>query len=295
MLQEIMYLTKTNKTIKMTRFFILTLLFTSCIQQCPVTERGYVLAEDGTEIHYSSCGDGETALVFVHCWCCDQGYWRQQVDTFAREYRVVTIDLAGHGRSGTLRSDYTLQAFGMDVAGVVRHLGLDRVVLIGHSMGGDVILAAAQQLKEQTVALIGVDTYQVFKYEFTDSMVMQFIQPFRDDFYHATFGYVHKLFPPGSDSLLVREIADDMAQGPANVAISAMINNFSTEPVTLLEGLDIPIYSINSTMFPVDVEANRKIYPDFEVRFMDGVGHFVQLEDPATFNRMLKSILEEVI
>jgi pimeloyl-ACP methyl ester carboxylesterase len=281
---------------KMIRIFMLPWIFSSCMQQGPpAMEQGSVLAADGTEIHYSSCGDGETALVFVHCWCCDQGYWRQQVDAFAREYRVVTIDLAGHGKSGELRSDYTLTAFGEDVAGVVDQLGLDRVVLIGHSMGGSVILAAAQQLKEQTVALIGVDTYQGFKYEFTDSMIMRFIKPFRDDFYHTAFGYVQGLFPPGSDSMLVREIADDMAQGPADVAISAMINNFSVEPAELLEGLDIPIYSINSTMFPVNVEANREIYPDFEVRFMDGVGHFLQLEDPATFNRQLKSILEEVI
>jgi pimeloyl-ACP methyl ester carboxylesterase len=63
----------------------------------------------------------------------------------------------------------------------------------------------------------------------------------------------------------------------------------------LLEGLDIPIYSINSRMYPVDVENNRKLYPDFDVRFMDGVGHFIQLEDPGTFNRHLSNILSEII
>jgi pimeloyl-ACP methyl ester carboxylesterase len=65
--------------------------------------------------------------------------------------------------------------------------------------------------------------------------------------------------------------------------------------VDLLEGLDIPIYSINSRMFPVDVEANQELYPDFEVRFIEEVGHFVQLEDPLTFNLKLNSILKEII
>jgi pimeloyl-ACP methyl ester carboxylesterase len=280
----------------MIRYSFFTLLFASCSHPGPPgIQQGFILARDGTEIHYSDYGSGETALVFVHCWCCDQGYWREQVEPFAKDYRVVTIDLAGHGKSGKGRKDYTLQTFGMDVAGVVQELGLDRVILIGHSMGGGVILAAAQHLKEQTLALIGVDTYQRFKYTFTDSMVRQFIQPFRDDFYHNTVRYVQGLFPPGSDSLLVMDIAEDMAQGPADVGVSAMINNFSEEPADLLEGLDVPIYSINSTMFPVDIETNREIYHDFEVRFMDGVGHFVQLEDPLTFNRQLRSILKEII
>jgi pimeloyl-ACP methyl ester carboxylesterase len=281
---------------KIIKISILALLVTSCLHQgSPGPDKGSVLSEDQTEIEYTLYGDGETALVFVHCWCCDQSYWQEQVDTFAREYKVVTIDLAGHGGSGTERDDYTLQAFGMDVANVVKHLELDRVILIGHSMGGGVIIAAAHQLKQQTLALIGVDTYQGFQYELSDSMIRQFVQPFRQDFYNTTIGFVHGMFPPGADSVLVKEIAEDMAKGPADAAISAMINNISTDPIELLEGLDIPIYSINSRIFPIDIEANRNIYPEFEVWFIEGVGHFVQLEDPLAFNRVLKSLLQDII
>jgi len=280
---------------KMIKILILALLIISCMPQgSPGPEQGSVLSADKTEINYTLYGEGETALVFVHGWCCDQGYWREQVDTFSQEYNVVTIDLAGHGKSGKERDDYTLQAFGMDVASVVKHLELDRIILIGHSMGGGVILAAAHQLKEQTLAVIGVDTYQGFQYELSDSMIAQFVQPFRQDFYNTTIGFVHSMFPPGADSILVMEIAEDMAEGPEETGISAMINNISTDPVELLEGLDIPIYSINSRMFPIDVEANRKLYPDFEVRFIEGVGHFVQLENPQAFNRKLNSILKEI-
>jgi pimeloyl-ACP methyl ester carboxylesterase len=291
-----MYFSLKYQAMKMVKISIIALLVSSCMRQgSQDPEQGSVLSSDGTEISYTLYGNGETALVFVHCWCCDQGYWREQVDTFSQEYKVVTIDLAGHGKSGTGRDDYTLQAFGMDVASVVKHLELDHVILIGHSMGGGVILAAAHQLKEQTLALIGVDTYQGFLYDLSDSMISQFVQPFRQDFYNTTIGFVYGMFPTDADSALVMKIAEDMAQGPAEVAISAMINNISTDPVELLEGLDIPIYSINSRMFPIDVEANRELYPEFEVRFIEGVGHFVQMEDPLTFNRILKSLLQEII
>ena len=280
---------------KMIKILILSFMVASCKHESSMDPvRGLVFSADGTEISYTLYGDGETALVFVHCWCCDQGYWREQVDTFSQEYKVLTIDLAGHGKSGKGRNDYTLQAFGTDVARVVNHLELDRIILIGHSMGGGVILAAAHLLKQQTQALIGVDTYQGFQYKFPDSMITQFVKPFRQDFYHTTIGFVHDMFPPGADSLLVNEIAKDMAEGPAEAGISAMINNISTDPVELLKGLDIPIYSINSRMFPIDVQSNQRIYPDFQVRFIEGVGHFVQLENPRAFNRMLNSILMEI-
>jgi pimeloyl-ACP methyl ester carboxylesterase len=295
LLTESMYISLKYHVMKMIKILILALLITSCMPQGSTgPEQGSVLSADKTEINYTLYGAGETALVFVHCWCCDQGYWREQVDTFSREYKVVTIDLAGHGKSGKERDDYTLQAFGMDVARVVKHLELDRIILIGHSMGGGVILAAAHLLKEQTMAVIGVDTYQGFQYELSDSMITQFVQPFRQDFYNTTIGFVHTMFPPGADSVLVMEIAKDMAEGPQETGISAMINNISTDPVELLKGLDIPIYSINSRMFPIDVEANRKLYPDFEVRFIEGVGHFIQLENPRAFNRELNSILQDI-
>ncbi len=281
---------------KIVQISILAILITSCLQQgSPGPKQGNVISVDQTEIHYTVYGEGETALVFVHGWCCDQGYWREQVDTFSQKYKVVTIDLAGHGKSGTGRDDYTIQAFGLDVANVVKHLELDRIILIGHSMGGGVILSAAGQLKEQVLAVIGVDTYQGFQYELSDSMIAQFVQPFRQDFYNTTIGFVHSMFPPGADSVLIMEIAEDMADGHAEVGISAMINYISTDPVELLDGLNIPIYSINSRMYPIDIEANRELYPDFEVRFLEGVGHFIQLEDPQAFNRELNSIIKEII
>ncbi|NIS33422.1 MAG: alpha/beta hydrolase, partial [Actinobacteria bacterium] len=51
----------------------------------------------GLTLHYDTRGSGDTALVFVHCWACDRAYWREQLDVFADRYRVVSLDLGGHG------------------------------------------------------------------------------------------------------------------------------------------------------------------------------------------------------
>ena len=87
MLTESMYISLKYNAMKMIKIFILALLITSCMpdgSQGP--EQGSVLSADQTEIMYTLYGEGKTALVFVHGWCCDQEYWREQVDTFAREW-----------------------------------------------------------------------------------------------------------------------------------------------------------------------------------------------------------------
>ena len=97
---------------------------------------GSVESGDGVLISYQMAGEGPVSVVFVHGWSCDRSYWKEQLDHFAQVHRVVAIDLAGHGDSGLNRDDWTLPAFGQDVAAVINGLGLERIVLVGHSMGG---------------------------------------------------------------------------------------------------------------------------------------------------------------
>ncbi len=78
-----------------------------------------VVSVDGVMIHYQVVGKGEPTLVFVHGGNCDRSYWNAQVDEFAKTYQVVTVDMGGHGGSGLDREDWTLPAFGADVAAVV--------------------------------------------------------------------------------------------------------------------------------------------------------------------------------
>jgi pimeloyl-ACP methyl ester carboxylesterase len=57
----------------------------------------------GANVHYSTAGLGTTSLIFVHGWTCDESTWMRQVPEVARTYRVVTIDLPGHGQRAVQR------------------------------------------------------------------------------------------------------------------------------------------------------------------------------------------------
>lgn len=249
---------------------------------------------DGTDIVYTATGIGEPTLVFVHGWSCDKSYWSGQVEQLSKKYRVVTIDLAGHGESGTERKDYTMQLFGEDVAVVVNELKLTEVVLVGHSMGGSVIIEAAKILGKKVVGLIGVDTFQSFTDDWTAEQKEKFLEPFGKDFKSTAFEFVKQMFPKGADESLLKKVADDMSSAPPAIAISAMRNLFFYNPLPTLAQISLPIISINCDMYPLSLEENKKHVKYFSFKMMEGVGHFLMLERPTEFNKLLVETIQEI-
>src|SRR5882762_1596697 len=120
------------------------------------TVDGIVASADGVDIHYRVEGAGSPAVVLIHGWAGDASIWAGQVKELGASHTVVTIDLAGHGASGRNRAAWTVPAFAEDVRAVVEKLDLKRVVLVGHSMSGYVILEAARLMPDRIAALVPV-------------------------------------------------------------------------------------------------------------------------------------------
>jgi Predicted hydrolases or acyltransferases (alpha/beta hydrolase superfamily) len=162
----------------------------------------------------------------VHCWSCDSSYWQAQVNYFAADYRVIAIDLAGHGQSGMGRKDYTISAFADDVERVVNSLDLKKVILVGHSMGGSVIIETAQRIPERVAGLVAVDSFETI-YEWPpEHKIAEILAPFKTDFYKTAYQMSKSMFSPTADPIIVERIANDMASAPPEVGISALTNIF---------------------------------------------------------------------
>ena len=253
---------------------------------------GRTLSADGVPIHFETAGDGSPALVFVHGWCCDRSYWNRQRDRFTPGHRVVLVDLAGHGDSGRNRQRWTMAAFGEDVAAVVRELDLDRVVLVGHSMGGPVIVEAASRLSGRVAALVAVDSLQNLDRVMTPEEIDNLLGPAEENPAAAIQKLVRKaLFLPDSDPALVDQVANDMSAAPPEVAIPAMRELLGWDGAALVDEIDAPKWAINSDYRPTDTEAAAR--HGLKVVLMSGVAHFVMMEDPDTFNRLLAGIVRE--
>lgn len=254
-----------------------------------------VTSTDGVAIHYDVRGSGATALVFVHGWCCDRSQWRHQVDDFSASHTVVTVDLAGHGASGHDRSAWSIQAFGEDVVAVVRHLELKRVVLVGHSMGGSVIVEAARHLNTTVVGLVGVETWRDMQQTLPPPVIAAVLAPFRANFTESSRAFVRTMFLPTSDPSLVAEMETTISQAPADIAIASVEALFGHTPALQehLQALEVPKITINAADWkPTDLQLARKY--GIEVLPISGVGHWAMLEDPQTFNRLLEKTVQKM-
>lgn len=249
------------------------------------------VSADGLAIHYEVHGNRTPALVFVHGWSCDRTYWAGQVDYFAKRHQVVTIDLAGHGDSEAGRESWTMPAFGGDVVAVIERLGLRSTVLIGHSMGGDVIVEAALRLPGRVAGLVWADTYNTLGDPITDDELNAFATPFREDFVTATRALVLDMFVASSDRELVERVVNDMSSAPPDIAVDALEHAVGNSGPILaaLSQLTLPVVAINPDDRPTDVEALRR--HDVRAVLMPGVGHFLMMEDPETFNRLLEEAI----
>jgi pimeloyl-ACP methyl ester carboxylesterase len=98
---------------------------------------------DWVMIVYSVCGAGEPALLFIHGGLADRTFWDPELKTFGRRYKVVALDLAGHGESGSNRGTWGVPEFGADVKAVADAERLKRIILFGNSLGGPVAVEAA--------------------------------------------------------------------------------------------------------------------------------------------------------
>lgn len=90
---------------------------------------------DGCQLHYEDRGQGEP-LLLVHGLGSSIQDWEYQIPELAKTRRVLAIDVRGHGRSGKPRAAYQMSDFAADVIGLIEHLGLSQVHLVGISMGG---------------------------------------------------------------------------------------------------------------------------------------------------------------
>jgi pimeloyl-ACP methyl ester carboxylesterase len=253
-----------------------------------------VPSADSVMIYYDTRGTGDRTLVFVHCWNCDRSYWSNQVDIFAENYRVVTVDLGGHGQSGTGREDWTMASFGADVAAVLEKLDLSDVVIIGHSMGGPVAIEAARLQPERVVGIVGVDNFQNLASQLKKEQVDAFMSQVEPDYVAATVKFVESMFPEDADSTLVARIAADMSAAPPEVGISALRNVLGYDYLDAVTKVRVPIRAISSDRYPTEVAGNKAAAASFELMLIEGTGHFPHLENPVEFNRRLIATLEEL-
>ena len=249
---------------------------------------------DGVHLRYLDIGSGEPALVFIHGWCCNQSMWGDQIEAFAPAHRIIAVDLRGHGESDKPDQDYTIDQFAGDMAWLIREIGLDRPVLIGHSMGGVTALKLVREHPNIARAAVFVDAGIMPIPEEIRPLIGQTIEALKSPAYREVAANVVKqfLFREESPADLRENVAASMATAPQRVMHTAIASTLSEEnyppgPVPVLS-LFVKAATLQATE-----EQLKERYPGMEVASVDA-GHFIQLEKPAELNTLISDFLEKV-
>jgi len=253
-------------------------------------------------IAYSKAGNSDTALVFVHGWAINREYWKSQVDAFSKRYTVVTVDLGGHGASGHDRSHWKIEDFSDDVMAVIDSLNLSKVILIGHSMGGDIILDIAYKIPDRVIGFIGIDNFKEVGVPLSPEQHLQieeFMKALNGNYKQTVQGYCKTaLFPPNyTDSVSVNRVLKDAANTDSVVAAKALsgLIEFMPKETALLKEMQKPVHLIISDFSPMLQDSLAKYSKaGFGIKTMHGIGHYPMIERPDEFNKLLAETLNEI-
>jgi pimeloyl-ACP methyl ester carboxylesterase len=254
-----------------------------------------VSSQDGVEIAYELSGQGNEALVFVHGWLGNGHWWDEQRKAFEASYQIISLDLAGHGRSGKLRKTWSIDAYAEDIKAVVQDSGVKACHLVGHSMSGSNVIAASLLLGTRVKSIILVDTLLDLDSMPTPNEVQPMFEGLKAN-YKGTMEHALEQFllVPASPEPVRERIKKEFLAADPQLAIDVLIPFYQTDIRSKASEVKVPVRAINSDMRPTNATANRKYLRNFDFKVISDVGHYPMLESPQVFNQLLQETLSEL-
>ena len=254
---------------------------------------------DGMKIHSTATGQGSRTIVLVHGWTCDETSWATNVPELAKHYRVITLDLPGHGRSDAPKDGkVTMEMFAKAVEAVRAEQKADKIVLVGHSMGTPVIREYAHRYPQHVTALVLVDGVVVAPTPPGGRGIQTPLDPKTmsgADGLATRERFIRSMFTPKTPPDVQSHVLKMMLAAPPATAESAMRTTFD-EKYASDEVMTVPAYGIFAEKsFAIGaVPFLKKVFPNIEYVEMTGTGHFVMMEQPQEFNRLLMKFVESL-
>jgi 3-oxoadipate enol-lactonase len=254
---------------------------------------------NGITVGYDDTGTGP-ALLLVHGHPFDRSMWTPQVAEFGGPYRVVAPDLRGYGMSGVVGGRTGLEEFAADLEALTVHLGLDRVVLGGLSMGGQIVLECMRRFPDRVAGLLLADTFAQADTTAGRAARVAAAERLERD---GMAGYATETLPKmiarynvTAQPAVAEHVLLMMAGAPPAGAAAALRGRAERPDYTeLLARITVPTLVVvgrDDEFTPVrDAEYLQQRIPGAELVVIDGAGHLPNLEQPAAFNAALRRLL----
>jgi len=274
----------------------LALVLAGCASNTPAPDAGPFTMVDGIRVPFTQAGTGSEAVVFVHGWAGDRSFWQAQLadPALGRGRRLIAMDLPGHGQSDAPKTAYTMDLFVRSIAAVMDKAGVERAVLVGHSNGTPMVREFYRKYPERTAGLVVVDG--ALRSYFTNSTQWnEFIAPLRTkDYKKNAARLVESWIKPIGDEALKKRISKAMLSTPQWVMVGAM-EAVSAPSVWAEDTIGVPTLVVlaESPFWSAGYEEwVKRLAPRCEYHVMDNVSHFLMMERPAEFNRIMSLWLD---
>lgn len=263
----------------------------------------YFVTDDRCKIYYEEKGTGEP-LIFVHGWTCSRRYFKKQVPEFAKNYRVITYDLRGHGdsdRSEITETNMTLDRFAADLRELIEYLELDNVNVCGWSMGTSILLNYVrlygnEKLKslcfiDMTPKLLTDPQWELGQScDFDVHANLEFSGVLATNWPLACELFIPNLFAKGADresEMFKWSMGQALANTPhcmLNMWIAMAVNDYRD----VLPNIQVPVflaYSGDGLLYgPKHGKYMQENIPNATLDIFPGCGHGLFLENPEKFN-----------
>lgn len=234
-------------------------------------------------------------VVFLHSAAGSSAHWARQLAHLRTRHRAIALDLRGHGQSETARAgDYRIASMAEDVTAVVDGLGLDRYVLVGHSMGGAVAASHAASHPERVAGLFLLDAAsdgRLIPREQAEGMLAGLRS---EGWLDGVWAYWSTLLAASRQEVKDRLLADLRATAREAV-VGPLEDLLRFDPVAALAGYQGPRFAvITAANEAPGAYQNLTGIGKLPFRKVEGTGHFVQLDEPELVNQLLDGFLREI-
>lgn len=231
-------------------------------------------------------------VLFLHSLAGNGGQWALQLDHLRRHRRAAALDLRGHGESDPAEDgDYSVAGMAEDVAAAADQLGLRRFILAGHSLGSSVAIEYAGRHPERVAGLLLVDPNGDAS-RLPEAETRPFVERFHSDPLGELESYFRQLVV-GGDPDACRWVLEDLRLTHEGAIVPAIEGSMRYQPLPALARYPGPKLSVISEMNRLPFSLHN-LLPDLPTRLMPGTGHWVMMDRPEVFNRLLDEFVEEV-
>ncbi len=252
-----------------------------------------------TVIAYDDLGAGEP-IVLIHGHPFNRSMWSAQGKLLSTAYRVITPDLRGYGESTVTVGRVNLEDHAADIHSLLDALGVNRIILGGLSMGGQIVMEFYRQFPAQVRALILADTFaQLDPPERRENRITTADRLVREGMGEYAQEVLPMMITPAnieSQPEVAAHVLKMMrSTPPAGAAASLRGRAERRDYVTLLSGIHVPVLIVvgrEDEFTPVaDAELMRGLIPNSRLEVIEGAGHMPNLERESEFNAMLMNWL----